>query len=384
MKRKLIVCGHLLICIVLLQGCWNSKDLQTMAYITAIGMDYVDGQYVIYAQTLNFTNVARGDSAQVGKNVPTWIGKGEGETVTDAFNDIYATAQLKLFWGHVKALVVSEAFLKDHDRATEAYDMLNRYREIRYNILVYGTNEPMREILSQKSNLNLSPLETILDNPAQMNQQYSFLLSKSGYKFFANLQELSGSTFLPSIILDQGSWSEDTKPRTMFRLNGGYFFSDKKYRGWLSEKELKGYRWLEKSLDRTLVNVPDTDTPDASLVLSKPRPRISIETRNGKVYYRIKIKINAYVDEMINDVSKRDLEEKTAKVIEEQIRYTYKKGLTMGVDVFNLTRELYRSNPKKWRDDYVENELLLNKDSIEEIEVNVNILHSGKYKMRVR
>ncbi|UVI33013.1 Ger(x)C family spore germination protein [Paenibacillus spongiae] len=383
MRRKgklALMCAAFLF---LLTACWNSKDIQSMAYVTAIGCDYENGKYITYAQVLNFSNVAKGESVEIGKNIPTWIGQGEGFTLTESFNSIYTTSQLRLFWGHVRALVVTERFLKKGEHVIkEAYDMLNRYREIRYNILVYGTKEPIRDILSQKSNLNLSPLETIMDNPTQGYSQRSYILPTYSFKFKSLIDEPAGAVLLPSLSIDRKSWTEDKKKKSMFSINGAYLMSNNQVRGWLSEQDLSGYRWIEKDLMRSPINIPDNSHPDAAIVLIKPKPKIEYVFRNGKTFYTIKLSIQAYVDELVRDLSKKDIEEQSAKVIEKQIRATYEKGLSIKADVLNLTEHLYRYNPKLWRNTRRGESFLLDKDSLERIEVTVHLLHSGKYKLR--
>ncbi|ARW31713.1 hypothetical protein S101441_02165 [Bacillus subtilis subsp. subtilis] len=33
-----------------LTGCWSRYEVQNMNYATAVGIDYVDGQYTLYVQ----------------------------------------------------------------------------------------------------------------------------------------------------------------------------------------------------------------------------------------------------------------------------------------------------------------------------------------------
>lgn len=42
----------------MLSGCWDILDLQDIQYITAIGIDYEDGEYVVYVQSLNFGHLS--------------------------------------------------------------------------------------------------------------------------------------------------------------------------------------------------------------------------------------------------------------------------------------------------------------------------------------
>lgn len=366
----------------LLPGCWNSKDIQNMAYVTAIGFDFEDGKFVTYAQILNFSNIAKSETSKVGSTVPVWIGKGEGVTVTESFNNIYATSQLRIFWGHVKSIVLTERFIKQGGRMQEAYDMVNRYREIRYNILMYGTKEPLRNIFVQKSLFNLSPLESLLATPNQMYSQRSYILPVYGYKIIAHIKEPGQSAMLPSLSLENGSWTEDHKPRRMFKIDGAYYFNHNSMVGWLSEKDLEGYRWLQKKLERSPINIPNDAHPAAALVMIKPKPHIYPVLKNGKIYYNIHLSIKAYVDEMVRDMKKEEIEEQAAQVIRNEIRETYNKGLRINVDVLQLGEQLYRNHPKVWRQQS-DGEFALTPESLDRIDVKVKLLHTGKYKDRV-
>lgn len=141
--------------LLLSPGCSDSKPIQNMAYVTAIGLDYKDGHFITYAQVLNFLNVAKSESNEIGKNIPVWIGRGTGKTVTESLSSLSETSQIRMFWGHVKVVVVDEELLKSQAIVRQSYEAINRYREVRYNILLYSTKTPMVDIFKQKSIFNL-------------------------------------------------------------------------------------------------------------------------------------------------------------------------------------------------------------------------------------
>jgi len=58
MKKKIIILSSLATSL-LLSGCWDVYEAQRMYYVDGLGIDYKDGQYVIYMQLINFTNVAK-------------------------------------------------------------------------------------------------------------------------------------------------------------------------------------------------------------------------------------------------------------------------------------------------------------------------------------
>nr|WP_231506246.1 Ger(x)C family spore germination protein [Paenibacillus sp. UNC451MF] len=369
--------------LLLLPGCWNSKDIQRMAYVTALGIDYKDGKYISYVQVLNFSSVAKVESTELGKNIPIWIGKGEGTTLTESFNSIYATSQIRVFWGHLKSIVISENMLKHGDKIKEAYDMLNRYREVRYNILLYGTKEPLQEVLHTKSILNFSPLDSILDTPTQTFSQRSYIVPVYGFKLLAQINEPGDPAMLPSLTLDKANWHEDTKPKSLLKIDGAYFFNKGKMTGWLSEGDLIGYRWIQKKLERSPINIPNDKNPTAAIVLLHPSSKITSVFQDGKALFNITIKIQAYLDELNANIPEKTMEEQAAKVIKNEIRNTYKKGLEKKLDVLKLDQALYRDYPQKWHELHQNQDFIFDEKSLNNIEVKVKLLHTGKYKGRV-
>ncbi|MFK7691577.1 Ger(x)C family spore germination protein [Paenibacillus sp. HJGM_3] len=374
-----IACCTLLL--LLLSGCWNSKDIQNLAYITAIGMDYEDGKFITYAQVLNFTTVAKQETAEVGKKIPVWIGRGEGRSVTESLTSLYATSQYRIYWGHVKVVIFSERILKRG--VYEVYDMFNRYREIRYNILLYGTKEKLVDILSQKSMFNQAPLNTLIFSPKEVFAQRSFILPMQGYKSIARLHDGSHSVLLPTVSLNKNRWSEDQNLKSMFQIDGAFYFqTGYVLSGWLSEQELRGGRWVQKKLDRSPINIPDDEHPHAGLILEKPKPRLETIFENGKVRFRVKIRLKGYVDEMHSDISERQMEEEAANKVKAEVEEAFRNGLKIKADVLGLEEHLYRNHPQKWKQLGADQRMILTEDSLAEVTVKVKLKHTGKYKGR--
>lgn len=375
-----------LICIlgstVLMAGCWNSRDIQSLAYVTAIGLDYRDGKFVTYAQVLNFSNVAKGESEKVGQVVPNWIGKGEGDTLIESFFNIYKTSQIRVFWGHVKAIICTEAFLNHEESVKGAYDALNRYREIRYNVLLYGTKEQLQDIFAEKSLFNLSPLDTVVYSPARLYAQSSFIQPIYGYKIIAKMNEPTRSAMIPSITLDKGSWHEDNNVKPMLKIDGAYILTHDKV-NWMPEKDLMGARWLQRKMSRSPINIPDGPNTVGAMVLIDPKVKIKPIMEGSLVKYDITLSFNGYVEELVKDMPEKMLEDKAAKVIGGQIRNTYNKGLEQQIDVLFLDETLYREYPRKWHEMHEKpEEFVLKKDSLNKIDVTVHLIHTGKYKGR--
>ncbi|MEK5645799.1 MULTISPECIES: Ger(x)C family spore germination protein [Paenibacillus] len=334
--------------IILLPGCWNSKDIQNMAYVTAIGLDYENGKYISYIQVLNFSNIAVTEGREVGKVLPVWIGNGEGQTISESLSSIYTTSERRVFWGHMKSIVCTDRLLRHN--INEVFDLLNRHRENRYNVLLYGTKNPIHEILTEKSILNFSPLETVLESPQQIFTQRSFILPTYEFKVLSQLNESSGTAILPSITIDHNDWYEDKKDKPMLRIDGAFFFVNRKLSGWLSEEDLKGTRWIQRRMEVSPINVPDNSDPIANLSLRKPHFVVEPVLEKEKIYFNIRVGLKGSVALLIKDIDEVSLEKQAADVVKQEIIHSFRKGISIKSDVFMLEDKLYRKHPQKWEE----------------------------------
>lgn len=365
----------------LLSGCTNMSDIQNMAYVTTLGVDYVNDRWVSYAQIHNFTSLARTEQLEIGKAVPVWVGRGEGDTLTMALANTSTTSQMRLFWGHVHAVVLSERTLRQD--LSEVYAAINRYREVRYNVLVYGTKRKLTDILIQKSLLNLPPLDSIMFTATQTNSPRSFILPSTGNRIIANLNEPGAPGFIPSIDIEPGDWSEDKKSRPMFKISGAYFLQNNKMRAWMSEEDLRGMRWAMKDLQEIPVRIPGGDSTDAVLMFSRPKLSIAPIVKGEEVYYDLRVRADGYVIELLGDVPLPRLKSETAGVIQSEIETTYRKAAAAKCDPFNLQEALYRKYPHTFRRLSEKQDFILKPDSLRNIQVEVQITGLGKYKGRV-
>jgi len=375
-KRAKIV---ILLLLPLLGGCWGSHEVQTLAYSTTIGIDYADGKYKVYAQILNFANVAKLESGEPGKNVPVWIGKGQGATMFEAITDLYASSQLRLYWGHVSAVVITEGILA-HNKLREVTDTLNRYREIRYNIQIFGTKEPLDSILSVKSLLNFSPLETLLARPDKYYTQRPYVAPITVFKFIASMNEPGYSTYLPSLGIDKQTWKEDSRAKPMFRINGAYFFNGRSYAGWLSERELIGMRWTNRKIDQAAIHVPHDGKPVAVINLRASHYDIRTVRRGRDVAFAVSIRLKGNVGALWGDFREAELAKMTEAGIADETRRTYELAVRKKIDVYQLSQRLYRDDPAAFKRLMNSRPFPLTKGSLDRVDVHVRIVHSGKFK----
>lgn len=377
MARRWALAAAAGILLIVLSGCTAIPDIQYNAYATAIGIDYKNGKWIAYAQVLNFSTAAQSDQIQIGKEQPVWIGSGTGATVAAALSDVGAVSQLNMFWGHVKAVVMSEEALKKD--VQEIYSAINRYREVRYTVYVYGTNRDLREVLQQKSLFNMTPIATTMFTGTQSVAARAFILPITANRAISDMNEPGEHAWIPSIGVDKESWTEDVKPKEMFMVTGAYFFRGNQMANWMSVNELLGGRWAESKLERTHLVIRRDRSPVATLILTHPKLGITFMDDGGEITFKIQVKTKGFVTELLKEASIADLEALASQAIAKEIQDTFKTGVRKHCDPFGVLEELYRSKPGKFHAETTGKAFALSERSLVGVEVKAKLMNTGKY-----
>lgn len=157
------------VCVMLLTGCWDSKEVQSINFITAIGIDYADNQYTTYAQLIDFSSIAKQEGPTPREGSQIWIGKGTGTTLSMAINNLYETSQQQTLWTHVKAIVLSKNALEG--RLEDVFNTLLHSGQLRYTPWIYATEQDLSTLLSPSAILNQSAQTIELFEPMRLYRQ---------------------------------------------------------------------------------------------------------------------------------------------------------------------------------------------------------------------
>lgn len=383
-KCKLNYLLILLLTLPVLSGCWNAKEMEHLYYIHAMGIDYVDNQYVAYAQILNLSTMAKteagsGGPGQTGQSI-AWVGKGAGTTVDTAVHNLYTSTQRRIFWGHLNALVLSESLMKHGIQ--DVLDIFTRYNETRYTMWVFGTREPMGDLLKASPIFETSPVYSQIGDPADIYKQSSFIPPVRIHRFIAQMNEPGKMPFLLNLSLSHEQWFSERKTYSTLKEGGVSVIENGKWIGWLPRSDLFGVRWMTEKTIRTPLIISANRQPAAVLICEDPKVKIIPDVRDNKARFKIRVSVKSSVIEMRQEVSDTFLREQAAKVIRNEIMDTFKAGVKKQADVFQLSHALYHKNPDMWHKLAKNGKLPLTVDSIETVDVKVKIVGSGKLMMK--
>lgn len=372
---KLLLAAAVLLC---LPGCWDMREIQEISYVTALGVDYRDNEYIIYAQLLDFTSVAKSESGKTSESIPVWVGRGHGKTLNDAISKLYTTNQQQISWSHVTALVMTESIM-DPKRMEKIFDLTNRSNEIRYTKWVFGTRNKIEDLFTTTPFFQLSPLHSLLHEPAESYKQYSFVHPIQFSNFISSYRERGATVVLPSLSVSTANWTENLKQHPLLEFDGAYFLHNKKKQTWLPREDILGLRWLASVATSAPIQISENNDELGSIIMKEPRSAIEMVERNGEVSFRIKLNLIGMIRNMDSNVQSKKMKELGEKALEDQITRTFRIAARNGVDPYQFSQHLYRYDNKLWHKLDKEGSIITD-ESLEDVQVNLSLRFWGQRK----
>lgn len=378
MKRLTLLFLLAVFSLSILPGCWDIREIQEINYITALGIDFRNDEYIVYAQMLDFSSVAKQESGKQTEQIPIWVGRGSGKTLSEAITDLYSTNQQHLSWGHVTALVLTEPVLTD-DRMNQVFDLTNRSQEIRYTKWVYGTQNRIEELFTTTPFFQLSPLHSLLHEPMESFKQYSFIRPIQFNEFIIRYREKGATVVLPTLQISSANWSENMRQHPLMQLSGAFFIQNQKNKGWMSRDDISGIRWLASRATRAAVEIQKDGKSLGSIIFEAPHSVVEVICRNDDVSYRIKLNVNATVQNVRQQISLQEMNSLAKKALTDEIVQTFRKATKNHIDPYQLSLQLYRKNPKLWKKLH-ELGKDVTSDSLQDVEVTIGLRFWGQRK----
>ncbi|MFT9819668.1 Ger(x)C family spore germination protein [Lysinibacillus sp. NPDC056185] len=376
MKKKFILLSGLATSL-LLSGCWDINEAQRMYYVDGLGIDYKDGQYEIYLQLINFTNVAKSEYPNP-QTVPAEVGQAKGKTLEEALFKLFRSIDQKVFWGHMTFIIFSEEALKDKN-ALSIIDTVLRYRETRYQIWTYCTQDSIKDILLLTPILNKSLISSKLSTPLDTDDQETFVEPVNFRNLVIGLNEPNHEIGIPYVTINK-NWETAEQQGQDTTFIGVGVLSKSGFKGLIKNDAARGMQWMHNRTHRGEITFKlDGDETDfLTVTLEKIKVDIEPLVKNNQVTFEVVVKLNATLNGLKTNVSEDEIRKKIIKEVKKEIRTTYKEALAKDIDIYRLSEHLYRKNVKVWKRLEKDGKIPLTPSSISKLEIDVNQVNSGR------
>ncbi|WP_042163867.1 Ger(x)C family spore germination protein [Paenibacillus gorillae] len=352
-------------------GCWDEVDLQKVSYAAALGIDYVDDNYVIYTQLLSFDSIAKRESSAASEK-PIWIGNKKGDTPLNALFNLMTSSQYNLSMDHLKTIVIHE---RAFAHVKTILDGINRMRATRYTTYIFGTKEDLERLFEVDNFFSSSPLNSALYSPQITYQENSLVRPMRMQDIVRQGLEPGITTLLPSIKTTNKDWKNAGEKMDLDIIDGVFAFKNSRYAGFLPRKDIQGLAWGAEGFERTIVSLEPKENQEATVIIDKSKIDITWDPQAS--VFHLQTTMKGHIVEWDTDVDRVQFIKMMEEKIKKEIKATFLKGQEIGVDLYPLEHVLYRYHLKQWKEIRKQGEWKPNVDDVV-IDVDFTLKYSGE------
>lgn len=343
MKKLLLI----LITLTFLTGCYNYRELNDLAIVTAISISKEKDNYNIAVQVVN----PKKDQDTSSSNEPDFIVyKSKGETLQAAFESLVKESPKRMYKTQMQILIIDEKMAKNNIK--EVFEYLARDPEIRneFNVLI-GKSDNILETLTPLDNLSS---QNILDSLKASSKYLGNTNLLTFNELLSDYQNEKTEMAIPVIKLTSQKNKDDKNTEKILEkttttpaivLDNISIFKDNKLIGYLSTKETISYNFINNNIALTAIKKDYPNNKYIAYKILKSKSKLEVTPKKHTI--TLTIKGNAEINEATYNI---DLsKEKNIKKLEKSLNKRLEKMITSS---FNSTRKKYNSDIYGFEDLY--------------------------------
>ena len=283
-----------LVCL-LLTGCQERENLKDLSVVEGIGIDYVNGQVGITAQTLNLMKEGTGPEALSGNM--TMVSSGQADNISSAVENISHRLSKKLYFAQNRIVVFGMDYAENHLK--ESFDYLLRSANSRPDVFVCISSGEAKDIIEIEEPNSLVPAQTISDL-LEEGEKRGTSVTVTVNELLNYYTDKTTDIYLP--VVESGS-------EGAFATGIAVFNSDRLVRV-LKGDECTGFMILSGKIKEGIIIFNDDGFGRVTAEITKEKTKARACYENGKVVMKADIKADIILDEvengMQNSISKED------------------------------------------------------------------------------
>lgn len=283
-----------LVCL-LLTGCQERENLKDLSVVEGIGIDYVNGQVGITAQTLNLMKEGTGPEALSGNM--TMVSSGQADNISSAVENISHRLSKKLYFAQNRIVVFGMDYAENHLK--ESFDYLLRSANSRPDVFVCISSGEAKDIIEIEEPNSLVPAQTISDL-LEEGEKRGTSVTVTVNELLNYYTDKTTDIYLP--VVESGS-------EGAFATGIAVFNSDRLVRV-LKGDECTGFMILSGKIKEGIIIFNDDGFGRVTAEITKEKTKARACYENGRVVLKADIKADIILDEvengMQNSISKED------------------------------------------------------------------------------
>lgn len=332
MKKTLFI---ILAILFLTSGCYDYTELNNMAIVSGISVDYANDEFQVAFEILNTVNKEDNPDAE-----KVYLTKGNGSSLSQAFSDASLEIAKFPYMAHLKTLVISEEVARNH--VQEMIDFLLRDNHIR-NIfyLAIAKDTSAYEVLTNTDTNNpvsSNAIAELIDSALFTN---NISASLNYEKFVTNIIDPRKDTYASSIEIENG----------ILKLGPLAIFKEYNMQTFLTEEESATFNVINgdsKEIHFT-VNCPN-DEENYIVLTTFNKPKSEIEIENTEVQIKSEVEIRIVENHCMMNFKEistyEDIQKKIEEKLKQDIEQVVNVSLKFDSDILKI-KQIYYQKYKK-------------------------------------
>jgi len=365
MKKKTIIIIFLIaIFPLILCGCWNYREIDTLAIVAgmAIDKDPISNKYILTTEII--TTQTTGVTAIIGSELYT----SEGDSVFNATRNLISKTGLRLYWSDTKLVIISEQISREG--LLPAIDWTNRSNFVRPDLwLLISKGNTAAEIL--KTRLKLNGVTSLhLDDTMNSWKILSKFTNSMVWSFVDGLSSKGNSQAVASV---KNMNNDDTITPS---IEGSAIFKLDKLVGYLNGDETLYMIMVKNKMSQgliTLKNVSGSNT-NITLEINDNKTKLTPIYNNGtpsmivNIYPIVSIHEVQGTKDFMSEENIKILEIEAEKKIKSQVQNLISKLKDYNSDTLGFGKVFEEEKPKI-SDNFKKNK----KDIFTNMKITVNV-----------
>lgn len=358
MKQKALII--VVIFLLVTTGCWNRRELNTLAIAVGMGIDKEGDEYVVSFQVVNPGEVA--SNMVGGKALSTVMFKEKGDTLFEAIRRVTTLSPRKIYVAHLRMVIIGEKVAEEG--IGEVLDLLSRGHETRTDFyLAVASNAKAEEVLKVVLPLEKIPSNKLFSSLEVSEQTWAPTIAVTLDEMIASLIQEGKNPVLTGVkVLGKQEEGEERTnlgridPDTRLQYEGIAVFKKDRLVGWMNETESKGYIDIIDKLESTIVEVPCSDKGKIGIEILRAKSDMKGNVEKDEAKMEVTIKAVGTVGEvqctnldLMKPGALKELEKQAEQVLKENSEAAVKRAKELQTDIFGFGQAINRKDPDYWK-----------------------------------
>ncbi|MED4227199.1 Ger(x)C family spore germination protein [Neobacillus cucumis] len=390
MRAKLLLVTICLI--VILSGCSNYKELNELAIVLGVGIDYIPDKNiyeVTYQVVKPSENAAKGTGSD---STPVINYEATGKTLNEAAGNSANFFSRQNIYSHIQLVIIGERLAKK-ESLNFIFDIFERDAGVRVNVpVLIARGTGVKTTMDMLSTVDKIPVQALSGKVKNASETLGEHGQTKIYEVIEDLTSegsepaISGVSVIGSKKVGARKENLETMEKTFTKLNGVSIFREGKLVGWMDGKKTKSLQIIDNKLKNTNLRFHCDEKRYNDLTINQLKNDTKVDIQNNQAIITVNTKAYGYIVELLcnKDISKRQI----IKEYEEKAEKELKKEITDGIlaaqklksDVFGFGEILHATQPKKWKESRRQWDHFFSQAKVN-VKVNVSIEETG---MRIK